>query len=105
MEAEEGNSVTLRCELSKPGISVEWRKAAELLRTGDKYQTRQRDCVVELVIRKALPEDSGVYSCVCKDQKTAAIVSITGIEKWFPLSKQIYSVLFQVRGILSLFRE
>ncbi|XP_063057570.1 obscurin isoform X3 [Engraulis encrasicolus] len=77
MEAEEGNSVTLRCELSKPGISVEWRKAAELLRTGDKYQTRQRDCVVELVIRKALPEDSGVYSCVCKDQKTAAIVSIT----------------------------
>ncbi|XP_041913572.1 obscurin isoform X1 [Alosa sapidissima] len=77
LEAEEGNSVMLRCELSKPGASVEWRKGAELLRTGEKYQTRQREGVVELLIRKALPEDSGVYTCVCKEQKTAAIVSIT----------------------------
>lgn len=78
LEAEEGNGVTLRCELSKPGVSVEWRKGAELLRTGEKYQTRQREGVQELVIRKALPEDSGVYTCVCKEQKTAAIISITG---------------------------
>ncbi|XP_014826381.1 PREDICTED: obscurin isoform X19 [Poecilia mexicana] len=75
-EAEEGASVTLRCELSKPGVPVEWKKGAQVLKSGEKYQMMQKAYVNELVISKLLPEDSGDYSCVCGDQKTSANLKI-----------------------------
>lgn len=78
MQAEEGNNVILRCELSKPGVTVEWRKGDEMLKNGVKYQIRKRETTLELLIWKPVPEDSGVYSCVCADQMTSAIVKITG---------------------------
>uniref|UniRef100_A0A3Q3JKM1 Ig-like domain-containing protein n=1 Tax=Monopterus albus TaxID=43700 RepID=A0A3Q3JKM1_MONAL len=71
MQAEEGSNVILRCELSKPGIPVEWRKGHELLRSGVKYQIRKRETTLELLIWKPVPKDSGVYSCVCADQMTS----------------------------------
>ncbi|KAM4728162.1 obscurin [Anableps anableps] len=75
-EAEEGASVTLRCELSKPGVPVEWKKANQVLKSGEKYQMKQKTSVNELIISKVLPEDSGDYSCVCGDQKTTASLKI-----------------------------
>ncbi|XP_023191834.1 obscurin isoform X6 [Xiphophorus maculatus] len=75
-EAEEGASVTLRCELSKPGVPVEWKKGSQVLKSGEKYQMKQKASVNELVISKLLPEDSGDYSCVCTDQKTSASLKI-----------------------------
>ncbi|XP_070765008.1 obscurin [Enoplosus armatus] len=83
MQAEEGNNVLLRCELSKPGIPVEWRKGHELLKNGVKYQIRKRETTLELLIWKPLPEDSGVYSCVCADQMTSATVKITALPVTF----------------------
>lgn len=68
----------LRCELSKPGIPVEWRRGGELLKNGVRFQIRRRETTLELLIWKPVPEDSGVYSCVCADQKTSAAVKITG---------------------------
>lgn len=70
--------MTLRCELSKPGMLVEWIRGTDLLQNGEKYQMKQKNTTLELIIRKTLPEDSGVYSCVLEDQKTFATVSITG---------------------------
>lgn len=78
MQAEEGCSVLLRCELSKPGIPVEWRKGDKLLKNSVKYQIKKRETTLELLIWKPLPEESGVYSCVCADQMTSATVTITG---------------------------
>lgn len=78
LQAEEGSSVILRCEMSKPGIPVEWRKGHELLKNGVKHQMRKRETTLELFIWKPAPEDSGVYSCVCADQITSATVKITG---------------------------
>ncbi|XP_029561103.1 obscurin isoform X15 [Salmo trutta] len=75
-EAEEGGSVTLHCELSKPGVPVEWRKGAQVLKSGEKYQMKQKESVSELLISKVVPEDSGDYSCVCGDQKTTASLKI-----------------------------
>ncbi|XP_077955764.1 obscurin isoform X14 [Gasterosteus aculeatus] len=77
-EADEGASVTLRCELSKPGVPVEWKKGTETLKSGEKYQMKQKACVNELLINKVEPEDSGDYSCVCGDQKTSASIKING---------------------------
>nr|XP_029479284.1 LOW QUALITY PROTEIN: obscurin-like [Oncorhynchus nerka] len=78
-EAEEGGSVTLHCELSKPGVPVEWRKGTQVLKSGEKYQLKQKESVSELLISKVLPEDSGDYSCVCGDQKTTASLKIKAL--------------------------
>ncbi|XP_029562286.1 obscurin isoform X3 [Salmo trutta] len=83
VQAEEGNSLTLRCELSKPGVPVEWRKGGELLKNGVKFQIRKRETISELQIWKAVPEDSGVYSCECADQKTTATVKISALPVTF----------------------
>lgn len=77
-EGEEGNNVTLRCELSKASADVKWLKGEEVLKHGEKYQMRHIATKMELVIRKAVPEDSGVYFCVCPDQTSEATVKING---------------------------
>ncbi|XP_062308204.1 obscurin [Osmerus eperlanus] len=79
MQVEEGNSVTLRCELSKPGVPVKWMKGDELLKNGAKFQMRKRDTILELLIWKTVPDDSSVYSCVCSDQSTSATVTVTAL--------------------------
>lgn len=76
----------LRCELSKPGIPVEWRKGEELLKNGVRFQIRRRETTLELLIWKPVPEDSGVYSCMCADQKTSAAVKITGEDEMMSLA-------------------
>lgn len=76
---EEGHNVTLCCEISKPGIPVEWRLGGYLLENTDKYQIKQRDSVLELFIRDADPEDSGVYTCVCRGQRTKATLKVIGL--------------------------
>ncbi|XP_027146368.1 obscurin isoform X13 [Larimichthys crocea] len=75
-EAEEGADITLRCEISKPGVPVEWKKGTQVLKSGEKYQMKQKASVNELLINKVVPEDSGDYSCVCGDQKTTASLNI-----------------------------
>ncbi|XP_067109219.1 obscurin [Osmerus mordax] len=79
-EAEEGGSVTLQCELSKPGLPVEWRKGTQQLKSGGKYQMKQEASVSELLISKVAPEDSGEYSCVCGDLKTTASIKIKALK-------------------------
>ena len=71
--------MTLRCELSKPVITFEWRKGDELLKNGIKFQIKRRETTLELLLWKPVHEDSGVYSCVCADQMTSATVKITGM--------------------------
>ncbi|MEQ2267024.1 hypothetical protein XENORESO_000604 [Xenotaenia resolanae] len=76
LEADEGASATLHCELSKPGVPVEWKKGPQVLKSGEKYQMKQKASVNELIITKVVPEDSGDYSCVFGDQKTTASLKI-----------------------------
>ncbi|CAJ1072457.1 LOW QUALITY PROTEIN: obscurin [Xyrichtys novacula] len=82
-EAEEGASVTLHCEISKPGVPVEWKKGTQVLKSGEKYQMKQKASMNELLINKVVPEDSGDYSCVCEDQKTTASLSIKALPVTF----------------------
>ena len=77
-EAEEGTNLTLRCEISKPGVQVEWKKGTQVLKSGEKYQMKQKDTVNELLINKVVPDDSGDYSCVCGDQRTTASLNVKG---------------------------
>lgn len=77
-DAIEGDEVTLRCELSKPGVRVEWRKGGMVLQPGKKFEVRQEGCVRELHIRNLVPEDNGYYTCDAGDQLTTASLVVQG---------------------------
>lgn len=70
--------MTLRCELSKAGVPVEWRKEAQLLKEGDKYQMRQEGRVAELTIRGVILADGGEYNCSVGMTATSAEVKVRG---------------------------
>lgn len=77
-EAEEGCSVTLHCELSKPGLPVEWKKGTQVLSCGEKYQMTQIGFSYELQIFDLRPEDTGSYSCSVEDTISLASLTVNG---------------------------
>lgn len=78
-EAVEEGCVTLRCELSKPGVPVEWRRDALLLKEGEKYQMKQEGRVSELLIRNVALTDAAEYSCFVGTVVTSADIKIRGM--------------------------
>ncbi|NXH34437.1 OBSCN protein, partial [Myiagra hebetior] len=56
-EAEEGEAVTLRCELTKPA-PVEWKKGHRALKPSEKYKMKQKDVTAELVIHSVTERDA-----------------------------------------------
>lgn len=94
---EEGNSVTLHCEVSNDGLPVEWRKGQELLKSGEKYRMRQRSCALELTIFSLICEDSDVYSCSCGDVQTSARVTVSS--KCHKIPPVVLLDLWFVRGM------
>ncbi|XP_049336778.1 obscurin isoform X48 [Astyanax mexicanus] len=79
-DAVEGDTITLRCELSKPIPSVEWRKGGIVLQHGKKFELKRDGCVQELHIHDLEPADSGYYTCDAGDQLTTASVSVQEAE-------------------------
>lgn len=78
-EAVEEGSVTLRCELSKAGVPVEWRKDAQLLKEGEKYQMKQEGRTAEMLIRNLTLRDLGEYSCFVGTVVTSADIKVRGM--------------------------
>lgn len=78
-EAEEGNSVTLCCELSKKGVHVQWKREIQLLSEEifrGKYQMKSEGKMAQMTIHNVQPEDAGRYSCITGDEKTTAEVRV-----------------------------
>ncbi|XP_037595721.1 obscurin isoform X40 [Cebus imitator] len=81
-EAMEGATATLQCELSK-AAPVEWRKGLEALRDGDRYSLRQDGAMCELQIHSLAMADTGVYSCVCGQERTSATLTVRALPARF----------------------
>ncbi|XP_053428299.1 obscurin isoform X19 [Nycticebus coucang] len=62
-EVDEGSTAHLRCELSRPGTGIEWRKGSLQLFPCAKYQMVQEGTVAELLVHSVEPEDAGDYTC------------------------------------------
>lgn len=92
-EAPEGGNVSLRCELSRTGVPVQWFKSENELCQGGRYQMTLRGNIAEMHIRNIQPEDVGEYSCVFGEQKTTAEVNVRGIQHFIPLLFWLFSVL------------
>ncbi|XP_042333180.1 obscurin isoform X8 [Sceloporus undulatus] len=82
-EVEEGSTITLLAELSKPDVPVKWIKGSAKLRPSAKYEMRQRGSTVELLIHDAQPEDSGDYTCDSGDHQTTASVFVKALPVLF----------------------
>lgn len=74
----EGNTVALRCELSKPGAAVRWWKGKGELVPEERYQMRAEGRIAELLIKNVNTEDVGLYSCTTGCEKTTAEVKVKG---------------------------
>lgn len=82
-DAIEGDDITLRCELSKPGVRVEWRKGGLVLQPSKKFEMRQEGCFRDLCIQNLVPEDSGYYTCDAGDQLTTASLAVQGSQSQY----------------------
>ncbi|XP_035173164.1 obscurin isoform X6 [Oxyura jamaicensis] len=82
-ESEEGSTATFCCELSKPSAAVEWKKGGVVLQPSQKYEMRQRECLVELLIHNLKLEDTGEYSCDTGDQETKASLNVKALPVLF----------------------
>ena len=80
MEAREGESVTLTCEYSLPGVPYSWKKGQETLRASEKYVMKQRKSIISLIITALNTDDSGDYSCLCREHRTTASLKVHGID-------------------------
>ena len=78
-EAMADESVTLSCELSKPGQEVTWLKNNVPLSLGDGcFEGVNKDYSYQLHIAKVTLEDAGEYQIQVGDLECAAQLSVKG---------------------------
>ncbi|XP_048657347.1 obscurin isoform X32 [Marmota marmota marmota] len=77
LQAEEGSTARLQCELSLPNATVVWSKNGLELQADGRRELQQRGCTAELVLRDLRREDAGEYSCAFGSQATSATLTVT----------------------------
>lgn len=78
LELEEDETALLCCELSKPGVAVQWKKGNMLIRPGDKYKMKENGYEVQLQIHNVKAQDSGTYKCCASTLETTATLHVKG---------------------------
>ncbi|XP_029139630.1 obscurin [Protobothrops mucrosquamatus] len=82
-KADEGSTVRLRCEVTVPKATAEWRKDGARICASPKYDIRQDGGIRDLLIHNLELQDSGKYSCSVGDQTTSATLSVQALKPEF----------------------
>ena len=69
-------NVTLECEISKPGLRLDWYLGKKKLRRGDKYDIIADGTVHKLVLEEVEEELAGEYTAVYENLETTGKLSI-----------------------------
>ena len=75
---EVGIQVTLECELSKPGLKVDWFKGDKQVRRDTRYDFVSKGTEHRLVIEKVESEDVGEYRVEYQKLSSSAKLSVEG---------------------------
>lgn len=78
VEVKEGDSGVFRCELSKPGALVDWRKGRVVLKPGYKYEMKQEGRFSKLIVNNIEESDAGKYTCKTNDCQSTAELTVKG---------------------------
>lgn len=101
-ELEEGETAFLCCELSKPGVSIQWKKGAMLLKNGQKYAMMQEGNEVQLQIHDLTSQDSGIYRCYAGNLETRANIIVKGRYAQYTITVMVYTKMYQHQPILNI---
>ena len=95
-EVAEDESVTFKCELSKPAKTVTWLKNGKIVESNEDHDITNVDTQCTLTISKAQVDDSGEYSVKVGDKESTAKLVVKG--------EQIFDSMLSLSGdIQSLF--
>ncbi|XP_053391469.1 titin-like [Mercenaria mercenaria] len=75
----EEESVVFSCELNTAKSQTEWRKNDEPLLETKTVKILADKGYHWLVFARAMPEDTGKYSCICKNASTSAFVKVSSM--------------------------
>uniref|UniRef100_A0A4W2EW34 non-specific serine/threonine protein kinase n=2 Tax=Bos indicus x Bos taurus TaxID=30522 RepID=A0A4W2EW34_BOBOX len=99
-EVDEGTTARLRCELSRAGSSVEWRKGSLQLFPCAKYQMVLEGTAAELLVHGAEQEDAGLYTCDTGHAQSTASLSVRAPRPVF--KTELQSAEQEVGGVARL---
>ena len=74
-----GKSVTLKCEISKDGLKIDWYFGSKKLRRGEDYDISASGKTQRLVIEKVTVDSVGEYRAEYKTASTSCKLSLAGM--------------------------
>ena len=79
-ELAEGKEVKFVCKMSDSDVGVQWLKNNRPIPKDERYEILAEGATRTLLIRSALPTDSGVYACATADgrNKTEGDLVVNG---------------------------
>ncbi|XP_016058930.1 PREDICTED: obscurin-like, partial [Miniopterus natalensis] len=98
VQAVEGASTTLSCEMAQAQTQVTWYKDGKKLSGSSKVRMEAKGCTQQLVLQQAGKADSGEYSCEAGGQKVTFHVDVTEPKVVFAKEQQARSEVQAVAG-------
>lgn len=75
---KEEETVTLECELSRPGVPVEWLKDGVAFKPDENAEVTVEGTVHRLTLKKANVADAGAFTVKIPDAETSAKLTVQG---------------------------